>query len=136
MATASSSIELRVPSDCVWELIGGFGSLPDWLPYIRQSELAEGGRTRYLVTLDGAIIIEQLIKFDEKARTYTYHILRAPFPVTNYFSTLEVSDSGEGSRVVWSGEFKPVGVSDTDASRIFQNIYDQGLKTLASHFVT
>ena len=46
MAKASSSVELAVPAHRVWHLIGGFGSLPDWLPYIPKSELHEGGRTR------------------------------------------------------------------------------------------
>jgi hypothetical protein len=33
--------------------------------------------------------------------------------------------------VEWSGEFTPAGVSDQEASRIFQDIYDNGLKALA-----
>jgi hypothetical protein len=32
MATALSAVDLRVPADQVWKLIGGFGALPDWLP--------------------------------------------------------------------------------------------------------
>jgi len=42
MAQAFSSIEIPPSPDEVWQLIGGFGSLPDWLPYIRKSELNEG----------------------------------------------------------------------------------------------
>jgi hypothetical protein len=136
MAQASSNIELDVPADEVWKLIGGFGSLPDWLPYIPKSELAEGGRTRHLANPDGYTIIERLMAFDEKGRSYTYHILQAPFPVTDYYSTLKAMElnSEKHSRVVWSGEFTPKGVSDEEASKIFQDIYDNGLKALASHF--
>ena len=43
MAKALSSVELTVPADQVWHLIGGFGSLPDWLPFIPKSELREVG---------------------------------------------------------------------------------------------
>ncbi len=46
MAQAAASVDLPVPADRVWALIGGFGSLPDWLPYIPRSELSEGGRVR------------------------------------------------------------------------------------------
>ena len=125
-----------MPADEVWKLIGGFGSLPDWLPYIPKSELAEGGRTRHLANPDGCTIIERLMAFDEKGRSYTYHILQAPFPVTDYYSTLKAMElnSEKRSRVVWSGEFTPKGVSDEEASKIFQDIYDNGLKALASHF--
>ncbi|TXI80717.1 MAG: SRPBCC family protein, partial [Cupriavidus sp.] len=37
MATASVSITVPTPADQVWNLIGGFDSLPDWLPYIPRS---------------------------------------------------------------------------------------------------
>ena len=76
MAKVSLSVELAVAADIVWKLIGGFGSLQDWLPYIPKSELAEGGRTRHLATPDGSTIIERLMAFDEKGRNYTYHMVR------------------------------------------------------------
>jgi hypothetical protein len=130
MATAASRIDLPVAPERAWRLIGGFGSLPDWLPFIASSQLKEGGRVRHLTTQDGQNIIERLMAFDEQARRYTYHILQAPFPVASYYSTLKVSGAGESSQVDWAGEFTPVGVSDHEASRIFQDIYDAGLKGL------
>ena len=136
MAKASSIVELQVTADQIWKLIGGFGSLPDWLPHIPKSELGEGGRTRHLANPDGSTVIERLMAFDERDRRYTYHILQAPFPVSDYYSTLSVTeiDDGRGSRVEWSGEFKPKGVDDKTALKIFQDIYDDGLRALASKF--
>ena len=136
MASAYSSIELAVPPEVVWQLVGGFGSLPDWNPAVTDSTLAEGGRTRRLPLPDGSAILERLLTFDEDQRRYTYTIVRASFPVTDYRSTLRVSnrEGSKGSRVEWSGEFTPKGVSDQEASRIFQELYDGGLKALASHF--
>jgi hypothetical protein len=138
MAKASSSVELAVPADQVWKLMGGFGSLPEWLPYIPKSELAEGGRTRHLANPDGSTIIERLMAFDEKDRSYTYQILQSPFPVTDYYATLKVrsTNGGKHSRVEWSGEFTPKDVSDQEASRIFKKIYDDGLRALARNFST
>ncbi|MFZ6647762.1 SRPBCC family protein [Undibacterium sp. TJN25] len=132
MATAETKIELAADADQVWALIGGFGSLPDWLPYIPTSELAEGGRLRSLATPDGQRIVERLLSFDHAARSYSYAILEAPFPVTDYRSTLRVKASGDGrgSVVEWSGEFTPNGVSDADASALFREIYEDGLKAL------
>ncbi len=131
MAQAAASIDLPVPADRVWALIGGFGSLPDWLPYIPRSELSEGGRVRRLANPDGAAIVERLMAFDHPGRSYSYAILEAPFPVTGYLSTLRVKESGQGSRVEWSGEFTPNGVSDEDASTLVRGIYEDGLKALA-----
>jgi hypothetical protein len=104
MAKASSSVELAVPANEVWKLIGGFGSLPDWLPYIPKSELAEGGRTRHLANPDGNTIIERLMAFDEKGRSYTYQILQSPFPVTDYYSTLKVTSADGGKNSRWNSQ--------------------------------
>jgi hypothetical protein len=71
-------VGLHLPADKVWKLIGGFGSLPDWLPYIPKSELADGGRARHLADADGSMIIERLMAFDEKGRRYTYQTFQAP----------------------------------------------------------
>lgn len=133
MATASSSVDLPIPAEDIWNVVGGFGSLPDWLPYIPKSELSDGGRTRHLANPDGSTIVEKLIAFDEKDRSYTYHIVEGPFPVTDYYSTIKVveTDGGKASRVEWSGEFTPRGVSDQEASKFFQEMYDGGLKALA-----
>ncbi|KOQ36450.1 SRPBCC family protein, partial [Achromobacter xylosoxidans] len=109
-----------------------FDSLPDWLPYIPSSELSEGGRVRSLLNPDGDAIVERLEAFDNDARSYTYSILRAPFPVTGYRSTLRVVgiDDGHAARVEWSGSFTPAGVSDEDAAALFEGIYRDGLAAL------
>jgi len=131
---AAASIDLQASPEQVWQLIGGFGSLPDWLPYIPKSELSEGGRVRRLADLDGATIVERLVAFDQPGRRYTYAIQQAPFPVTNYHSTLCVreTDTGTGSRVEWSGRFTPTGVSTAQAAKLFRGIYEDGLKALAA----
>ncbi|HEY4351788.1 MAG TPA: SRPBCC family protein [Paraburkholderia sp.] len=142
MAQASASIEIAAPADRVWQLIGGFGSLPDWLPFIPSSELTEGGRVRRLANPDGEPIVERLEAFDQTARSYRYSILQAPFPVTGYVSTLRVVAVGNGatdtkseaSQVIWSGHFTPAGVTEEAATQLFQRIYEDGLKALAAHF--
>ena len=138
MANAQSHIEIAAAPDAVWQLIGGFNSLPEWLPYIPESQLSEGGRVRTLANPNGETIIERLVAFDQTARSYSYAILQAPFPVTDYLSTLQVrqTDDGKGSRVEWSGRFTPNGVSEQEAAKLFQGIYDDGLKALADGWAT
>src|SRR5215510_7488181 len=136
LAEASASIDVSAPPDQVWRLIGGFGSLPDWFPFISKSELSAGGRVRHLADLKGDTIVERLEAFDDAARSYSYSILQAPFPVSCYFSTLRVQQAADGnrSRVEWSGKFKPEGVSVAEASRLFRRIFEDGLKALAIKF--
>lgn len=132
MATTTASLDVPASPDRVWQLIGGFGSLPDWLPYIPAAELGEGGRVRRLRNEDGGVIVERLEAFDDQARTYSYSILQAPFPVTGYLSTLTVHEGpGQGTaRVEWSGTFTPDGVTDSEAVALFHGIYTDGLAAL------
>ncbi|MFC5201999.1 SRPBCC family protein [Streptomyces sp. NPDC048448] len=138
MATTTASLDIPASPDRVWRLIGGFDSLPDWLPYIPTSELGDGGRVRSLTNEEGGVIVERLEAFDHKARTYSYSILQAPFPVTGYLSTLVVHETGrqDRARVEWSGSFTPDGISDDEAVALFHGIYADGLaalrRTLAS----
>ena len=47
--------------------------------------------------------------------------MNAPFPVTNYLSTIQVKEGTESntSVVEWSGTFTPVEVSDEEAINLF-----------------
>jgi hypothetical protein len=104
MAQASASIDIPVPPDQVWQLIGGFNSLPDWLPYAHRSELSEGGRVRHLANANGETIIERLEAFDNDARSYSYH---SPRPVSGHGLPIHAMRASDARRkeltreVVW-----------------------------------
>lgn len=136
MAHTTTSIKISASPEQVWQLIGGFDSLPDWLPYIPSSKVTEGGRVRHLANPDGDAIVERLEVFNDKERYYTYSIMKAPFPVTDYLSTIHVKEDtdGESSLVEWSGSFTPVGVSDEEAIDLFHGIYKDGLEALQKAF--
>jgi hypothetical protein len=135
MAQASASIRIPVSADKVWALTGGFLSLNDWLPFIKQSESQEGGRVRHLTTDDGAEITERLQTYDNAARTYSYSIDKGPFPIKDYLATLTIKEDGaDGALVEWSGTFTPDGVSDAEVETLFKGIYDGGLEALKGNF--
>ena len=77
MAKTTVSIEIPASADAVWQLMGGFDALPDWLPFIPKSVVTEGGRVRSLTTSDGGTVVERLEAFDNRQRSYT------PVNVTN-----------------------------------------------------
>jgi uncharacterized protein YndB with AHSA1/START domain len=137
MANTTVSIEIPASVDQVWQLMGGFDSLPDWLPFIPKSVVSEGGRVRSLTTADGGTVIERLEAFDNRQRSYSYSIMQAPFPVVDYLSTIAVFATNDSNitRVEWSGSFTPVNVSDADAQALFSGIYRDGLQALKNNFV-
>ncbi|OXM13315.1 SRPBCC family protein [Paenibacillus herberti] len=132
MAHTAAAIEIPASLDEVWQLIGGFNSLPDWLPYISSSELTQGGRVRRLVNPNGDVIVERLEEFNNKERFYSYSITDTPFPATEYQATIRVREipGSETSLVEWSGSFIPVGVSDEEVIALFHGIYKNGLDAL------
>ncbi|MET1066470.1 MAG: SRPBCC family protein [Pseudomonas prosekii] len=134
MATASAFIDIPASADEVWQLIGGFDTLPNWLPFIPKSELSEGGRVRTLQTADGAVVVERLQTFDNAAKTYSYSIEQAPFPATDYLATLRVEAQGQGARVTWSGRFTAKGVTDAEVEALFDSIYKGGLEALRANY--
>ncbi|HWH86018.1 MAG TPA: SRPBCC family protein [Pseudomonas sp.] len=134
MPTASATMDIPASADQVWQLIGGFNTLPDWLPLITQSELSEGGRVRTLQTADGGVVVERLQTFDNAARTYSYSIEQAPFPASDYLATIKVEAQGQGARVTWSGRFNAAGVSDEEVEALFNGIYQGGLDALRANY--
>ncbi|ANI55313.1 UNVERIFIED_ORG: hypothetical protein J2X80_003025 [Pseudomonas fluorescens] len=134
MATASATIDIPASADQVWQLIGGFNTLPDWLPFIPNSELSEGGRVRTLQTADGGVVVERLETFDNAGKTYSYSILQAPFPATDYLATIRVEAQGQGAKVTWSGRFTAKGVSDEEVVALFSGIYQGGLEALRANY--
>lgn len=135
MASTLATIEIPANADKVWQLIGGFNGLPDWLPYIPTSELREGGRVRRLETPNGEVIVERLEAFDDKERSYSYSIIEAPFPATSYRSTLRVlAVDKQNALVEWSGSFIPTGVTDEEVTQLFHGIYVDGLNALKQQF--
>ncbi|MFE7615402.1 SRPBCC family protein [Streptomyces sp. NPDC057496] len=132
---ASTSVSRVVPASPqqVWNLIGGFASLPDWLPYIPESTALEGGRVRRLTNPDGDVIIERLVAFDEAERHYSYAILQAPFPVNGYVSTIRVHTvpgRDDIAEVQWSGRFNPDNATEAEVVELFTGIYRDGLAAL------
>lgn len=136
VAKACAVIEIPASADQVWQRVGGFNALPDWLAFIVKSELSEGGRVRHLQTADGAVVVERLQTFENVARRYSYSIVESPFPVSEYLATLQVEPLGDGaSKVTWSGVFTPVeGVTEAAVEELFSGVYSGGLSALRANY--
>ena len=133
MASARASLYLQIPSDEIWDLIGGFGSLTDWVPGVTQIELTKGGRVRHLCDPAGHPFVEQLESYDRAARNYSYSIVASAISVIDYLATITVTPAGNGSgsQIEWVATFTAVEISSEEAEGIFNEIFSEGLKGLA-----
>ena len=119
--------------DAVWQKVGDFCGIAKWHPAIAKCELSSDGKERTLSLKGGGSIVERLVRWNDKAHSYTYKILSGPLPVANYVSTLRVkaAKSGQGSVVSWSGHYAAKGASDAEAKKAIDGVYEAGLTALA-----
>lgn len=136
MLSVRMQLEIKAPPSEVWEVIGGFNNLPDWLPLVEKSSLENKGKVRRLKLAGGGESLEQLEEHQEKERFYRFSMIRTTLPISNYVSTLRVNAQGGGrhSIVDWSSHFNALGVSPEEAVRIIESSYQAGFDQLQKIF--
>ena len=130
MAKVTLIEKFDASAEQTWKVIGGFNSLPDWHPAVQHSELQEEGIVRKLTLVDGTRVLEKLEHHSDDSREHSYSIVQSSLPVADYLATLKVSAEEQGCRVVWSSEFDPSGVSESEAAELVEGIYQAGLDNL------
>lgn len=118
--------------DDVWDLIGGWNTLPAWHPDVVASDVEGDGLLRRVQLADATEILERLEAFDRAARSYTYIIVSSPLPLSSYRSRIHVEEATSGAPEAgvvasWSTEFTAVGVSDEEVSQMLRAFYGAGL---------
>lgn len=105
------SVTIAAPPQKVWGLISDFQNMK-WQPMVKSSKGEKGsavGATRTLTFANGASMDEELDKYSAEKRSYgtfSKHTDLEALPVTNYSSTITVSDAGGGkSSVEWRAAF-------------------------------
>ena len=134
MTKVSTSTNLPVTAEKVWELIGGFNALPDWHPAVEKSELEDGGQQRRLSLMGGGTIVERLEPAGDGQYTYSYSIVDSLLPVANYVASIKVIDDGDGCRIDWSSEFEAAGAPENEAMDAIAGIYQAGFDNLKKIF--
>lgn len=141
------SIDIAAPADAVWAIVGDFADMSYLDAMVSETEIVRGennavGAQRAITLHDGGRILETLTDRQAQPPTLSYRMDEGPLPVADYQATLEVTPSGDASRVTWSGRFRPLadaatGDDDgTAAEALIGGIYEAGLaaiKTAAEH---
>ena len=140
------SIDIDVPADEVWAMIGDFGGIQRWAPGTESSRLIlhnrnETGAIRLLRRRgDGTQVTEKLLDYDPDNRRMAYTYVDGVVRASDYYSEVVVNDAGNGQSVVeWRGRFKrlaywtdepPRGLDDKSALDFLNGAYKSGLVNL------
>jgi hypothetical protein len=139
------SILINARPEVVWEIASDFNGITRWLPTIAASRIIAGknhtvGCIRELTRANGTKVEERLVEYDDTLMTMTYTYVGGQVMATDYFSTLTVSEAGDGkSKVVWKARFKrlaywtdepPAGQDDATPLTALNKVYPLGLQAL------
>ena len=139
MRKVTEKIKVKAPAKTVWAHIGRFESLDKWHPLAAtcKAENKGSGRFRRLGLKDGAIIVERLLKHDDKARGYSDAMVdMGPLPLAKYRATIAVTENpdGKSSQVEWVGTFEPKGQPPEAVAGLVSTIYTSGFGNLTQKF--
>ena len=131
MAEISVSETIPAAADRVWTVIGGFGSLTDWLPAISACTVMGQGmgaiRTLGFVGSD-VYAKERLDAHDDAGRTYSYSVAETDLPLASYRSTIRVEPVGDARcRLHWSAVFAASEGSEPDLAAMIEQTYRDGI---------
>lgn len=129
----------KIPASpaAVWAVIGEFCDIRRWHGQARACALShDGGQiVRSLDLRDIGTVVEVQLDRDEDAMTYSYTLVRSPWPVKQHRASLTVSPMGEGTVVVWRATFRLNDACDEGAVARIEDLFRSGLADIA-HEVT
>jgi mxaD protein len=133
MLHVSKEVVVNASAAEAWELVGDFNSLNKWHPAVKTSKL--NGNVRLFTLTDGTAIYDELTVYNAAEKSYTYRLIKAPLPLYGYLGSMIVKDNGnKTSTITWQSRFYADGVSDAEAIKIINGVYDGGLQSLKAHF--
>lgn len=136
------TVTIDAPAATVWARIRDFGALKDWHPAVADSPANQGnavGSVRLVKLKGGGELTETLEGYDDAQMKYSYRLKDgSPLPVSNYTSTIRVTDAGGKAQVEWRGAFyrgypnndPPPDQNDEAAVKAITGVYQSGLAHL------
>jgi len=135
--TLTEKVDIASLPSVVWSTAKDFGNLPSWHPAFVSSTNSNGNHPGSVRVLDlgGPTITEELVRFNDQHRNFTYKINQvdpAVLPIENYVSWFAVRDNGKGgATVIWMGSFNTIGDAKADDVKAgVSGVYRAGLDNL------
>ncbi len=110
MATIHLESNLGIAPGALWDYIGNFAGVSQYIDMIQDSYLVgDDGTTRECVMPDGGKLVENLLSRDEGERKVEYTVVSG-LPLASHRSFMQVLDAGDGrSNFRWITEVSATG---------------------------
>ena len=131
MADYTFTGSIDAPPADVWAVVREF-TKGDWMGVEMTSE-GEGVGASRTIAMGPTSLTEACERLDDDEMVMGYTITDGGgMPFSDYHSEMKVQPSGDGSEVVWSATYEPVG--DPDVARgTLEAIYGGGFASLKKH---
>ena len=142
MVKVLQSTIIEAPVESVWEIIRDFNGHDRWHPAVATSSIErrrspdEVGCVRSFRLGDGSELREQLLTLSDLEQTYSYCLLDTPVPLLNYVAHVRLAPVTDGNLTFWEWESRfdtPVGMQDSLAAMVRDDIYLAGFNAIRSH---
>ena len=130
MNELSLSVVLDASAPEVWALVGDFGGLAEWHPWVPNCSLSDDGLTR-TIDLGSTAAVERLLPEAIHPLSHSYVVIDSPMPIANYRATWEAIPTPTGCRVTWSATFEPL---DENAEFMLTAFVKQAFDSLKQRF--
>jgi NADPH2:quinone reductase len=139
MTKVCETAVINAPTDEVWRILRDFNSHEIWHPAIAESHIEDGhpadqvGAIRAFSLADGGVLREQLIRLDDRKRSFSYCLLEAPLPLFDYVATVTLRPVTETGQTFWKWESQfrtPLEREAELRSLVANDIYLAGMRAL------
>lgn len=134
MADVTLEAPISATADTVWALVGRFGDLDEWHPWVPNCSLSDDGLTR-TIDLGAMSAIEVLDPSRTTSHGHSYTVTKSPMPIRDYRATWSVVDGDGGCTLKIHAAFEPVG-DEAQAVAMIRGFFDTAITTLQKRFAT
>lgn len=133
MSTVSVLVEkyMAATPEAVWAIVGDFGALAQWHPYVPNCELSEGGTVR-TIALPPTPAVERMDVAASGPMLHVYTVDSGPMPMTNYRAEMGVRPEGDGAVLFYRSTSEAVGVEDAKLEKMLSKFFDAGFSAVAT----
>jgi carbon monoxide dehydrogenase subunit G len=103
MRTGLAQIDITASPDAVWELIGKFDGVDEWMPGVDSCKVLDNDR---FVSSGNISVTERLLARNAVQRVISYSLI-AGMQVEHHVATITVASQGNLTHVTWAVEVAP-----------------------------